>query len=174
MTFLAPFVISAVFCCQKPTMPVKKLIVSLSILFLSSFAMGQTTCEQREAKLLEGFGSFSAGLLYNTYGVIGSISDGYMHDAYNAESATNLLDAQKRLMDNLVKVLEDLKAGSYLSDQTDIDYATSAAEILKGLKTQAQLMTDYIKTNSASKQSDYSKQREKNWKQIAKLMGIEE
>jgi len=150
----------------------KKLLVATAVLFFSSIGFCQT-CEQRESKLLEAVGSFSAGMLYNTYGTIGSIVDGYAHDAYQAETVNSLLDAQKKLMDNLVKVLEDLKEGGFLTAKDDINYASTAITILKGLKLQAQYMLDYVKNNTQKNQDAYDAQRTKNWKDISKLMGLE-
>lgn len=151
----------------------KKLLIGFCLL-VASFNGFTQTCEEREGKLLEAVGSFSAGLLYNTYGVIGSIADGYARDVYNLQTVNDLLDAQKRLTDNLVKVLDDLKSGNFLKDKPDQDYAVSAVDILKGLKKQAQWFQDYAKTSNKQKQADYEEQRKKNWKDISKLMGIDE
>lgn len=45
------------------------------ILFAISFCGHSQTCEEREGKLLELNGSLSAGFAYNTYAVIGALSD---------------------------------------------------------------------------------------------------
>lgn len=111
----------------------RKHIIALVLLFASVSSFSQT-CEERENKLLEGFGGFSTGMLYNTYGFIGSISDGYAHDAYDPLTISDLMDAQKKVADNLVKVLEELKSGGYLKDKKDQDFADSVINILKGLK----------------------------------------
>ncbi len=150
----------------------KKLLFVICVSLISVAGLCQT-CEQREAKLLEAMGSFSAGLLYNTYGTIGSIVDGFAHDAYKEETVNNLLDAQKKLTDNLVKVFEDLENGGYLKAKDDIDYANTAISILKGLKMQAQFMLNYVNNKSQQNQDAYDAQRNKNWKQISKLMGLE-
>jgi hypothetical protein len=148
-------------------------IIVLFLLTASVKGFSQS-CEERESKLLEAFGGFSAGMLYNTYGLIGSISDGYTHDAYDALTISDLMDAQKKLADNLVKVLEDLKSGGYLKDKKDQDFTGSVINILKGLKKQAQLLEDYADNKSRQKQEAYEEQRKQNWSAISKLMGIEE
>jgi hypothetical protein len=151
----------------------KKLFITLCLFTVSSGGFSQT-CEERESKLLEAVGGFSAGMLYNTYGLIGSISDGYAHDAYDALTINDLMDAQKRVFDNFVKVVEELKNGGYLKDTKDQDYAVSIINILKGLKKQAQLLEDYADNKSRQKQEAYDAQRKQNWSAISKLMGIEE
>jgi len=146
------------------------------ILFcLAAFLPGiSQTCEERETKMLEAFGGFSAGMLYNTYGLIGSISDGYAQDAYDALTVSDLMNAQKKVADNLVKVLEDLKNGGFLKAKKDQDFAGSLITVLKGLKNQAQLLEDFADNKSRQKQEAYEEQRKKNWSAISKLMGIEE
>ena len=151
----------------------KKYIIVLFLLIATISSFSQT-CEERESKLLEAFGGFSAGMLYNTFGLIGSISDGYTHDAYDAVTVSDLVDAQKKLADNLVKVLEGLKNGGYLTDKKDQDFAGSVINILKGLKKQAQLLEDYADNKNRQKQEAYEEQRKQNWSAISKLMGIEE
>ncbi len=151
----------------------KKLFIAFCLV-TGSFNVFSQTCEQREDKLLSAFGSFSAATLYNTYGVIGGIADGYAHDAYDVQTVNDLLDAQKKLADNLLKVLTDLKNDGALKDKADQDYSVSAIDILKGLKRQVQFFQDYIKNNNRQEKDDYEQQRKKNWKDISKLMGIEE
>ena len=151
----------------------RKHIITFLFLMASVNSFSQS-CEERESKLLEAFGGFSAGMLYNTYGLIGSISDGYAHDSYDALTISDLMEAQKKVADNLVKVVELLKNGGYLKDTKDKDYAGSIINILKGLKKQAQLLEDYADNKSRQKQEAYDAQRKQNWSAINKLTGIEE
>jgi hypothetical protein len=151
----------------------RKHILLFSLFTLSMTSFSQTS-DERENKLLETLGGFSAAMLYNTYGLIGSISDGYAHDAYDALTISNLMDAQRKVADNLVKVLEDLKNTGYLKDKKDQDFAGSVINILKGLKKQAQLLEDYADNKTRQKQEAYEDQRKQNWSAISKLMGIEE
>ena len=117
---------------------------------------------------------FSSALLYNTYGVIGSIADAYIKNAYNAEMVDQLMNAQKNLADNLVKVLDGLVKDNMLNTTMDRDYAVSAISILEGLKKQAGFLQEYAQTNSRQKQEAYDDQRKKNWSVLSKLMGIKE
>lgn len=149
------------------------LLAIISILSLNSFSQ-QPACEQREEKLLQTIGSFSSALFYNTYGALGSIADGYTNDLYNNNMVNGLLDAQKKLMDNLMKVLIDLDTGHYVIDTKNRDYIASSIDILKGLKQQAQLVLDYVKSKTPQRLEAYEAQRQKNWKDISKLMGIKE
>jgi hypothetical protein len=151
----------------------KKQIIFFLLIAVSMGCFSQT-CEERENKLLEAFCGFSAGMLYNTYGLIGSISDGYTHEAYDEVTISDLMDAQIKVADNFVKVLEDLRKGGFLKDKKDLDFASSIINILKGLKKQAQLLEDYTDNKSRQRQDAYEEQRKQNWSAISKLMGIEE
>lgn len=151
----------------------KKLFISVVFVALSFSSFSQN-CEERETKLLETFGGFSAAMLYNTYGLIGSISDGFTHDAYDAVTVSDLLIAQKKVADNLVKMLEDLNSGGFIKDEKDKDFAVAMIDILKGLKKQAQFLEEYSDRKNRQKQEAYENQRKQNWSDISKLMGIEE
>lgn len=151
----------------------KKLFIA-GCLFVVSLGGFSQSCEEREVKLLEVMGSFSAGMLYNTYGLIGSISDGYVHEAYDAATVSDLMDAQKKVADNLVKVLEELVTENMLKAQNDKDYTATAIKILKGLSRQAKLLQDYTAYKNRQNQEAYDAQRKQNWSAISKLMGIEE
>lgn len=151
-----------------------KKVLFASCLFLLALSVVAQTGEEKEKKLLQAFTSFSAATLYNTYGIIGSISDGFGADVYDAETVKNLLNAQQELMDNLVRVMEDLKNSGTVSDSVTINYISAAAVIMKNLKQQARLMTDYARTKKRSLLDEYEKQRNTNWKDISKLMGVKE
>lgn len=151
----------------------KKIIMVFSLLafFFSSTAQ---PCEEREEKLLQAVGSFSAATFYNTYAVLGSIGDGYAHEVYNAAMVKELMDAQENLSDNLIRVFQQLIEKKIFIARVDIDYAVEAIDILTGLKTQAQLMKEYSSSRKKQKLTDYEDQRNKNWSAISKLMGIKE
>jgi len=147
------------------------LIIVTLFAFNSSFSQ---TCEEREDKLLSAVGGFSAGLLYNTYAVIGSVGDAFGKDAYTAETVADLMNAQKNMADNLIKLIDGLMKDNLLKDENDKNYITATKDIIAGLKKQAEILADYAKTNSSQQQKAYEQQRQKNWKDISKLMGIEE
>jgi hypothetical protein len=151
----------------------KKIIFTISIIITSVTGFAQN-CEERESKLLEAMGSFSAAAMYNTYGVVGSIADGFSGEVYKAEMVNSLLGAQIALCNNLIKVMDSLKTTNILTAQSDKDYATDAITIFNGLKKQANLFLVYIKDKTPQKMDDYSTQRDKNWKDLCKLMGIKE
>lgn len=118
--------------------------------------------------------SFSSALMYNTYGVIGSIADAYVKNAYNAEMVDQLMNAQKNLADNLMKVLDGLVKDNMLNTQMDKDYVVSVVSILDGLKKQAGFLQEYAQTKKQQKKEAYDEQRKNNWSALSKLMGIKE
>ncbi len=151
----------------------KKFLVALCILATTSTGFAQN-CEEREDKLLVLMGSLSAGFLYNTYGLIGSIADGYGHDAYNASTVTDLLTAQKKLADNMIALLEQKVNENIFKAESDKNYITTSVTIIKGLKTQIDQFLKLVKNKNQNNLDAYDEQRTKNWKDLSKLMGIEE
>jgi hypothetical protein len=151
----------------------KKIIVDFILVTLSLNSFSQT-CEERESKILSLVGGFSAGMLYNTYGVIGAIADGFTKDAYTQESVNSLMSAQKSMADNFIKMLEENVKQNVFIKESDKNFIVATIEIIKGLKKQAQLLIDISETNSGKKKDAYEDQRKKNWAELSKLMGIEE
>lgn len=148
----------------------KILPALLLIISVNSFSQ---TCEEKETKLLHAVNGFSSALLYNTYGVIGSIADAYVKNAYNASMVNNLMSAQKTLADNLIMVLNNLVKDSVIRD-SEKDYALGAIAVLDGLKIQAGLLQEFSSAGGEKKQEAYEEQRKKNWSTICRLMGIKE
>jgi hypothetical protein len=150
----------------------KKILLAFVFGAAALHVSGQN-CEEREQALLTAFGGLSASYLYNTYGVIGSIGDGFGCDTYDVEMVDDLLSAQKRVLDNMIATIDNLINKKHLTDTSDISYSKSFIALMKGLRQQADLLIDYSKTKAKKKLTEYEAQRNKNWKDLAKLMGIE-
>ncbi|HEV7781881.1 MAG TPA: hypothetical protein VGO58_11490 [Chitinophagaceae bacterium] len=151
----------------------KKIILSVFLISLSFHGFSQT-CEEREDKLLGVLGTLSAGFLYNTYGLIGSVADGFDHDAYNENTVSDLMNAQKKLADNMIGLLEKMITENAFKDKADKDYITASVAIIKGLKVQVELLLDLTRNKRQKSIKAYDEQRKKNWKDLSKLMGIPE
>jgi hypothetical protein len=104
--------------------------------------------------------------------MIGSISDGFSNDVYNAKTVTDLLNAQYKVLDHLASVTDKLNSENTLSDPQDRNYASTTSTILTGLKKQANLMIEYVKSKTPQRMEAYEAQRNQNWDSIAELMGI--
>ena len=151
----------------------RKILLALCLLAATSNSFSQTS-EEREDKLLGMMGGLSAGFLYNTYGLIGSIADGYGQDAYTESTVTDLLEAQKKLADNMIALLDKMVVENAFKKQADKDYVVSSINIIKGLKNQEQLLLNLIKSKTQKNIAAYDLQRNKNWKDLSKLMGVDE
>ncbi|HQW44422.1 MAG: hypothetical protein IPP02_10105 [Chitinophagaceae bacterium] len=151
----------------------KKILVGLCMMATTLTGFTQT-CEEREDELLVVMGSLSAGFLYNTYGLIGSIADGYGHDVYTASTVTDLLMAQNKLADNMIALLEQKVRENIFKAESNKNYMTNSVSIIKGLKAQIDLFLKLVKNKNQKNLDAYDEQRTKNWKDLSKLMGIEE
>lgn len=152
-------------------------MIKIGLLFTCLFLCLAGPCQHcgvKEKKLLETFGGFSAAFLYNTYGMIGGIGDAYGQKAYDAETVNDLMDAQVKLIENLVKLVGTIENDSILSEEKDQHYAKGLIEILNGLKMQARLLQDYVRKKSRQKSDEYEEQGKKNWSAISRLMGVQE
>ena len=152
----------------------KNVFMTLVFLVALHLPGSSQTCEEREKQLLSTVGSFSAGYLYNTYGVIGSVSDGFGNNVYSTETVNDLLEEQKKVLDNMIKSMGTLVEGGFIKDSSDISYIRSSISLMKGLKKQAELMQEYAKRKTQSRLNEYDEQRRKNWKDLSKMMGIDE
>lgn len=151
----------------------RKMLIC-GLLMLSALVTIAQPADGSDKKMMQALSAFSAATLYNTYGLIGSIGDGFGSDVYDAETARNLLNAQKDLMDNLVKLTEDLTLSGTVKDSASLVYLRTATGIMKDLKEQARLMTEYTKDKKRKILDAYEKQRNENWKSISRLMGVPE
>jgi hypothetical protein len=151
----------------------KNVILACTLIIISLSSSSQT-CELREEKLIECLGAFTAGYLYNTYGLIGSVSDAFANDVYDAKTTNNLLGAQKKVLDNLGPLLDSLVSiGTFSSKEYREDVATTKS-IFNGLKKQIDLMLEYIRSKTPQRLEAFEEQRKKNWSAISKMMGIDE
>jgi hypothetical protein len=150
----------------------KKIIILLSFAF--SLQLSAQSCEEREGKLLELNGGLSAGFVYNTYAVIGSLADGFGHEAYDKETITNLLEAQKKLASNMINMFNDVLGKNILTDQDDKDYLGEIVNITKGFIIEIDAFLKYVQNKTQRNLDAFQSKRSEIWKRISKLMGIEE
>ena len=74
----------------------------------------------------------------------------------------------------MVKSMGTLVEGGFIKDSSDISYIRSSISLMKGLKKQAELTQEYAKRKTQSRLNEYDEQRRKNWKDLSKMMGIDE
>ncbi len=148
----------------------KKILLVLCVVI--SHLLHAQTCEEKQGKLIQLIAGYSASFLYNTYGMIGSISDGFSNDVYNAKTVIDLLSAQNKVLDHLASETDKLNSENTLSNPQDKTYASTTSSILIGLKKQANLMIEYAKSKTPQRMEAYESQRNKNWEDIAALMGV--
>lgn len=150
----------------------RKLILLLFILITGTASHAQLTAAQ-ESKMLQSMGGLSAAYLYNTYSAIGSVADGYSGGVYTEKETTDILDNQKQMCGNLIKMLQGLVDDKVLNDQRDVDFMKNTITIIKGLKNQAQYYEDYMANKNDERKTKYDDQRKENWNGISKVLGLE-
>src|SRR5689334_6483969 len=140
---------------QKKTM--KKILALLISLSLCLGSFGQS-CEERENALLTALGSVSGGFVYNTYSTIGAVCDGFVKKIYDGSSAQSIIEEQVTLIESTRKSMQDIIDKKMLKDNDDVSYVNDLNNILDGLKKQANLLLDYIKTNNTAQATAFGDQ----------------
>ena len=74
----------------------------------------------------------------------------------------------------MIIYLEKMVSDNILKDQEDKDYVTSSANLLKGFKTQIDLLLTLVNSKTQKNINAYEEQRNKNWKELSRMMGIDE
>lgn len=150
----------------------KKILLAVYLISLVQSSSAQT-CEEREAKLLYIFGGTTAMVLYNTYAFVGVVCDAYAKKTYDSAFATQLLAEQISFISNQSKLNDTLLNAGYVRSAEDREFFTDYIGLLKGIQQQAQHYLDFIKSKSTLKQIAYEDQRQQNWEEIKRLLGIE-
>ena len=150
----------------------RKIIFFILLFAVGANAQAQMTAEQ-EKKMLRAVGGLSAAYLYNAYSSIGSVADGFSGGVYTEKETTDILDNQKQMCNNLIKMLNELIDEKVLNDQLDVDFMKTTIGIVNGLKNQAQYYEDYISNKNDDRKNKYDDQRKENWKGISKILGLE-
>jgi len=132
----------------------------------------KTTQNTPEDDVLETLGLMGGVSLYNTYVLIGAVSDGFANEGYSDELATTLLNKQIGLIDAQIAQYKTV-GKSFVKKASDKEAITTINEIFVGLKAQAQYAIDYIATPSNDAAEIYDEQREANWAKISEFLGME-
>lgn len=150
-----------------------KHLLLISCMAFSIHVTAQT-CEERETKLLELNGSLSAAFMYNTYAVLGSLADGFGHEVYDKETITDLMAAQRKMASNMVNVFEKILMDQILTVEDNRDYIRTTIVIVKSFITQIDLFQKYVQNKTQKNLNAFQAERTSNWKQLSKLMGIDD
>lgn len=155
------------------TIFMKKLII-VSIVTMMAINVHSQETEKRENNLFELFNNFSTAYLFNTYALIGSIADGYDKNAYDENTVTDLLNAQKKLATDLVVLIENKLKGEVFTIERRKKYLESFIPILNEFNLQIDLFFKVLKNNSRKNVDAYVEQRKKSWKDISNLVGLKD
>ncbi len=132
----------------------------------------KTTQSTPENDVLETLGLMGGVSLYNTYILIGAISDAYANKGYTGELATELLNKQVALIDAQIQQYKTVSK-SFVKKTDDKVAITTINEIFEGLKTQATHVLEYIETDEVDAADKYEEQRLENWAKISEFLGME-
>ena len=152
----------------------KKIICCFVILVFSYQSFSQQNCDESERNSNAIIAALSAGFLYNTYALIGSLADGYESNAYDDATLVDLLDAQKQMARNMSTLFEKQETDPNLQELGRKEYLRSVTTIIKEFELQMNLLVKMVQNKSRKNIEAYTTQRRKSWTDISKLMGVKD
>lgn len=147
-----------------------KLFIAILLVF-SGFSAARAQCD---ADVREAFGGVSSITIYNTYITIGAIADAYVNDVYDADRVKELMVEQTSMLQSVIDMLDKckvVKSDGLSAD--DVEYIKELIACLGSLKAEAQGLNDFAATGSEDAQTRYNTNRDKAWRQIKDLLGLE-
>lgn len=150
----------------------KAMILVLSLCFVCTAGISVVKAEQSEHELmLESLGVLSAQGIYLTYTSIGTVVDGYSKKAYEKDFASELVQEFVNLS-NVAKEQMNKLLGSKAIQGEDIDYLTKLVATYELLIAEGNAFKNYLKTDEEKHIKIYHEKREKAWKNISELLGL--
>ncbi|BDA78257.1 hypothetical protein LPTSP3_g11870 [Leptospira kobayashii] len=133
----------------------------------------QETVAGNQGILLESIGTLSAQGLYLTYMSIGTLSDGFVSQAYDKETTENIMNSYV----NLSKICKDqistlIKEGNLSAE--DKKFLKEIESTYGHLILQGQAILGYIATSDQTQLKVFESNRLEAWKKIAKILDIKE
>ena len=143
----------------------KKLYILFFTLIFSSQVLNASYKEQT---LLETCGVLSAQGIYITYSAIGSLADAYQSNAYDDETALQILSEYVGLTQVVIEQLNILLQSGILVGE-DVGAIIELNNIYELLVAEATALGDFISTGDQSYVYIYDSNRIKAWSKIEKL-----
>ena len=150
------------------------MICFASLILISHQSFSQQNCDESERNSNAIIAALSAGFLYNTYALIGSLADGYETNAFDEATLVDLLDAQKQMARNMSTLFEKQDTDPNLQELGRKEYMRSLTTIIKEFELQMNLLVKMVQNKSRKNIEAYTTQRSKSWKDISKLMGVKD
>lgn len=152
----------------------RKLIILIAFITLSNsntFAQTSTT-PTKNVYTLELIGGLSAGLVYNTYIVIGSVADGHAGEVYDDKKTKEILQEQERFIHSINKMVDSTISSGEIESQNDLNYLKEVSKTLRGLILQARYYRQEVEVKDGAGRKKYGEQRTANWQLISTMLGL--
>lgn len=152
----------------------KKIFVCLiSACLLAGISNAQTSTASKDVAL-ETLGSTSGLLTYQIYIGIGAIADGYTSEAYSKETVVNLMDEQISSCKMINEQFQKLLGSGFITSADDMKYVRDFIATVDLLSNEANALKVYVNDKTDANSASYQSYREKAWKSLSGLIGIEE
>lgn len=150
----------------------KTIVVCFLSLIMSFGAAKAQTADQKNAAL-ETLGTASGFLSYQIFIGIGAIADGYVKEAYNAETVNTLMAEQMNSCKSINEQYQKLINSGFLTDPEDVAYVKEFMAVITLLSNEANALKTFVNNETEANNAAYQMCREQAWSALSELLGIE-
>ncbi|MBU1099713.1 MAG: hypothetical protein KKA84_04840 [Bacteroidetes bacterium] len=149
----------------------KKILMMLSIFFIL-FSSSNAQKITKEEMLLEAVGAFSGQNMYLTYLSLGNIADSYASGVYNNEFALQLTDELSEMIAMTIQKYDEMLSSKLIFGD-DYNALMKFVDVYSALKEQSGGLRAMIVENKEDNIGKFERGRQKAWKQISEMLGLE-
>ena len=123
--------------------------------------------------IMHSFGAISAQAMYTSYMAIAELGDLYAHKAYDKEKTIQVATSYVKFAEGAKESLSDLVAAGKLNSD-DENFMNQSIVVNDLLGKTAQALIDVATDPTDEAKGAFEKNRQKAWKGLSKILGIEE
>jgi hypothetical protein len=151
-----------------------RLVLSL---FAAALLLPATTTFAQDPKeenpVMHTFGAISAQALYSSYMAIAQLGDLYAHKAYDKAKTVEIATSYVNFAEGAKESLSDLIASGKLNSE-DEGFMNQSIVVNDLLGKTAQALIEVANNPTDEAKATFEKNRQKSWKALSKMLGIEE
>jgi hypothetical protein len=123
--------------------------------------------------IMHSFGAISAQALYTTYMAVAELGDLYAHKAYDKDKTIQVATSYVKFAEGAKESLSDLVASGKLNTE-DEGFVNQSIIVNDLLGKTAQALIEVATSPTDETKAAFEKNRQKSWKALSKMLGIEE
>lgn len=149
----------------------KKILMIFSILLI----VGSSSFSQQISKdemLLEAIGAFSGQNMYLTYLSLGNIADSYASGVFKNEFALQITDELSEMIAMTIRKYDEMLSSKLIFGD-DYNALMKFLDVYSALQEQSAGLRAMVLDNNEDNVGKFERGRQKAWKQISEMLGLE-